>query len=99
MLFVSEITGKNYKTAEDCLAAEAQYKKAEEEKRMIEKQKSDERAADAKRLDEAYEVVLKAQQAYQEEFNKFVKKHGKYHFSINSLDDIPQFLLSYINTH
>ena len=52
MIISSELTGKTYKTVEDCLAAEKAYRKEEVER--------------ARKLDEAYEEAIAACNRYLE---------------------------------
>ena len=57
MIISSELTGKTYKTVDECLKAEAEYKKAQEE---AEKARIDHEKA----MDEAYKKAIEACDAY-----------------------------------
>lgn len=53
MIIISEITGKQYNTVDDCLKAEKLFKKEQEEKERLEKERKI-------ALDEAYEEAIEA---------------------------------------
>lgn len=96
MKYFSDLTGKIYNTEAECMKAEQafnfeleQKKKAEEEKRLAEKKKQEERAADAKVVEQKREAMIRAQKDYHDAVDAFTKKHGSYHFSTNSADEIP----------
>ena len=57
MIISSEITGKTYKTVEECLAAEKEFEKQKEEKAKAEAKKKEE-------LDKALEDVIKSCEKY-----------------------------------
>ena len=56
MIISSELTGKQYKTVEDCLKAERDYKKAKAEAEKAEKEREE---AKEKAYDEAVEACKK----------------------------------------
>lgn len=96
MKYYSDLTKKVYDTERDCLNAEelfyeeeAARRKAIEEKKMAEKKKQEERAADAKVVEQKREAMIRAQKDYHDAVDAFTKKHGSYHFSTNSADEIP----------
>ena len=96
MKYYSELTQKVYDTEKDCAKAEKEFKeaqaaklRAEEEKRLVEKKKQEERAADAKVVEQKFEEMFRVQKECREVVDAFVKKHGSYHFSTNSTEKIP----------
>lgn len=96
MKFYSEILNKVFDTEKACLEAELTHKRAlevkareEEQKKIAEKKKQEERAADAKVVEQKYEAMFRAQKECREAVDAFAKKHGSYHFSINSAEKIP----------
>ena len=96
MKYYSELTQKVYDTERDCKKAEQafnfeleQKKKAEEERRIAEKQKQEQRASDAKVIEQKREAMIHAQKEYREAIDAFVKKHGSYHFTTDSVEKIP----------
>ncbi len=97
MKIISEKTGKEYSSVDECLAAEKEFedaiaaKKAAEEKR-IEDEKArvaklnEERKARAAEVEEAYKAVLEANKAYRELLDKFVKDYGSFHMTLKTGD-------------
>ena len=96
MKYYSEILNKVFDTEKACSEAELECKRAEEAKlreaelkKLAEKKKKEERAADAKELESLRSEMVKAQSAYRKGVESFVKKHGSYHYTTSSFDDIP----------
>lgn len=90
MIITSEKTGKQYKTVEECLAAEKAYdievaqKKAAEEKLIVE------RKARAKKVEDKIKKASEAQKDAQEELRAFVRDYGSFHTSLTT-EDTPWF--------
>ena len=81
MKIYSEITGKEYKTVEECQKAEEEMaiqKAAEAAKADKLKKERKQRAAE---VDEAYKNYMKL-------LNNFVKDYGSYHVSFHSDDGL-----------
>lgn len=107
MKFYSEILNKVFDTEKACLEAELTHKRAleakareEEQKKIAEKKKQEERADDAKFIEELRQEMVEAQKKYREAIDAFVKKHGSYHFTTNSVEKIPylfESLLDFLN--
>lgn len=96
MKYYSELTQKVYNTEAECKKAEQAFNfeleqkaRAEEQKRLLEKQKQEQRAADAKVVEQKREAMVHAQKEYREAIDAFVKKHGSYHFTTDSVEKIP----------
>lgn len=88
MIYMSELTGKKYNTAEECEAADKKY----EEQAALEKKRKDELAAERKAaahdVEEKLKAASEANKAYKEALTNFCKKYGTYHTSISNVDDI-----------
>lgn len=104
MKFYSEILNKVFDTEKACLDAELTHKqaleakaRAEEQKKLAEKKKQEERAADAKKVEALREEMVKAQTNYRKAVQTFVEKHGSYHFSTKSEEQIPYLFSSVLD--
>lgn len=89
MKIYSEKTNKEYKTVDECLAAEKVF----DDKLALEKAKKAElasqRKARAAEVEEAYGAIIKAQKAYREKLNAFVKDYGSFHMTVKTGEDNP----------
>ena len=84
MRIISDITGKEYKTVDDCLKAEeaiAVQKAAEAAKKD---KLTKERKQRAEEVNEAYKEVEKAYTKYKKLVNNFVEDYGSYHMTIHN---------------
>ena len=79
MKYYSELLGKCFDTEKACVEAEEAQKKAEQEAKAKKEALAADRANRAKKIDELYEEVLKAQDRYRQELEAFVKDYGSYH--------------------
>lgn len=93
MLYLSEKTGKSYKTAKELEAAEAELAKAEEEKTKL----AEEKKARAKEVEDAYlayqEVKEKALKEIAEAEAKWVKLRDKF------VEDYHGYHMTYTNVN
>lgn len=96
MKYYSEILNKVFDTEKACHDAELIHKREleakareEEQKRLAEKKKQEERAGDAKFVEQKREAMVHAQKEYREAIDAFVKKHGSYHFTTDSVEKLP----------
>ena len=100
MKIISEKTGKEYATVEECMAAEEQFekelaeKKAAEEKALAEAKAKKEALAAARKeraaeVEEAYKAILAAQKVYREKLDAFVKDYGSFHMTVKTGDGNP----------
>ena len=64
MIIVSEITGGQYKTVEDCLAAEKEFALNKEAEEKAKKEKAEAEAKRQKELNDAYERAINACEEY-----------------------------------
>ena len=104
MKYYSEILNKVFDTEKACREAELECKRAEEaklreaeQKKLAEKKKQEERAADAKAVEQKFEAMYRIQKECREAVNAFVKKHGSYHFSTHSAEEIPYLFSSVLD--
>ena len=102
MKYYSDLTKDFYNSEKECIVAEKKYhekelvrKQAEEQKKIAEKKKQEERSNDAKIVETKYQEMIQAQKAYRKAIEDFVKKHGSYHFSTTSFDNIPHLFTSF----
>ncbi len=97
MKILSEKTNKYYSTVDECIAAEKEYdekiakekaeKEAKEKALAVRKEAAlTERKERANEVEEAYKAVLKAQKAYREKLNTFVKDYGSFHMTLRTGD-------------
>lgn len=96
----SDKTNKFYETVDEANRAEFELKekenleKIEKERKERElKEKKEKAAAErkeaAEKVNKARLAMVDAQKAYRDELEAFCKKYGTYHYSTNSVDDIP----------
>lgn len=88
MLYTSEVTGKSYKTADECVKAEEAALNAQARKKAEEDKKNAERKAAAERVEAARKAYVDAQHKYRKELEDFCGKYKTYHTSL-SRDEIP----------
>lgn len=89
MKYYSEITRKNYDTAEDCEKAEQEVQQLELKKKLEKERESSERKVAAEKVEAARKEMIKAQKAYKEELDSFISKYRSYHFTSTKLEDVP----------
>lgn len=89
MKIISEKTGLEYASVEECVNAEKEY----DEKIAAEKAKKEaldnQRKNRAIEVEDAYKAVLTAQKAYKEKLNAFVKDYGSFHMTLKTGDGNP----------
>lgn len=64
MIIISEITGGQYKTVEECLEAEREFAFKKEAEEKARKEKAEAELKRKKEIDEAYEKAMKACEDY-----------------------------------
>ena len=79
MKYVSELTGKTYDTASECIAAENEYKDKKEKEKIEKEKKANERKEQADKVKATREAYLNARSKYAKELEDFTKKFGSYH--------------------
>lgn len=89
MYYVNEYTNQKYDNANDCLAAEREYKAKQEKEEYEKKRVAAERKAAADKVDAARKAMNEAQSAYKKELESFCAKYGSYHYSTKDVSDIP----------
>ena len=97
----SDKTQKFYNSIDEANRAEFAAKEEENRQKILaerraaeEKEKKEKAAAERKELaakvEEARKAMVAAQQTYRDTISEFVKKYGSYHWTSNSVDDIPK---------
>lgn len=86
MKFVSEYTGKSYNTAEECLAADAEYEKIIAEKKAAAKKVAEEKDARFAEVQAAYEEATEACRRFKKLKLACVKDYGKCEIRYSSED-------------
>ena len=100
MKYYSEKLKRFYDTADACQKAEFEAKEQENRDKILAerkaaelKEKKEKEAAERKQMagevELARQEMVKAQKAYKEKVDAFVKKYHTYHFSTTKVDDIP----------
>ena len=74
-VFYSQDLKKYFDTEEECVAAEEEFNK----KTLAERQKKEERVADAKKVEEAYKNYLQLR-------SDFIKKYNSFHMTLTEKD-------------
>ena len=83
MRYYSELTKRFYDEVKECEKAEEAYKAELKKKEEEALQKSNARKEAAKKVEDAYNTLVKARKAYQNELNAFCKEHGSFHMTLN----------------
>ena len=86
MKYYSELTKNLYESEKELIDAENKIKIERIKKEADEKAKKEARAADAKKVDEAFKNLNEARKAYNEALAAFCKKHGAYHTTLTEKD-------------
>lgn len=100
MKIISEKTGKEYGSVEECIKAEKAYdekiaaEKAAKEKALVEQKAkkealASERKARAKEIEDAMKAVKEAEDKYRELLNAFIKDYKSYHYTTTDPDAFP----------
>lgn len=89
MRYYSDELHKFFDDAESCAKAEAEHKKAFEEKEEKKKKLKEQRKARAAEVDEAYKAVKTAEKKYYELRNTFVRDYGSYHVTYSDTNAQP----------
>lgn len=110
MKIVSEITGKNYSTVEECLKAEADFVAKQKQIEQERVKKEEARGQRAKEVEEAYKAAINVRQncqkmiseadkKYQDLLNAFLKDYKQFHFTLQSEGpmSIPAMLFDFFN--
>lgn len=81
MRIFSDVTNKEYKTVEECLAAEKEFNEAKAKAEAEKKALAANREKRAKEVNEALEEVRKAEEKYQKLLRAFLKDYKQYHYT------------------
>ena len=88
MKYVSEITKKAYDSEKECLYAEQEFQKKQEQEKVAKEKKAAERADRAKEVEEAYKAAVEANKAYREKLDAFIKDYQTFHMTYSSTSDL-----------
>lgn len=102
MKIISEKTGKEYASVEECIKAEKAYdekiaaEKAAKEKALAEQKAkkealANERKVAADAVEEKRKALVEAQKAYRDELSKFCDRYGAYHYSVKPGEGVFDF--------
>ena len=86
MKFYSENLKKFFDTEKECLAAEEKSKRKAEVEAKKKEELANTRKERAKAIDEAREVMIKAEKDYNKLVREFIKDYGSYHASYSTKD-------------
>ena len=89
MKILSEKTGKEYMTVEECIAAEKEFDEAVAAEKARKENLAKERKERAKEVEDAFKAILEAQKAYNEKLDAFKKDYGSFHMTIKTGEDNP----------
>ena len=87
MRIYSELTNKDYKTVDECLAAEKEHKDQLQKQEAEKKALTEKRAERAKEVEAAYKAAVDAQKKYLELRNQFIEDYHSYHMTYSSVCD------------
>ena len=92
MRYYSETLKQLFDTEEECKKAESEAleakKKAEEERTKL----LAERKVRAQEIEDARKIMQEAQNKYNKLLREFLRDYKTYHYSTNSIDDIPRIM-------
>ena len=90
MVIYSEKTKKEYKSVDECVAAESEYDKKQAEKRLEAIRKASEKNDREKIIREAYNKVEQATKDYYKLLDEYYKDYGKviYRTPFNTIEDL-----------
>lgn len=92
MRYYSETLKQLFDTEEECEKAESEAleakKKAEEERTKL----LAERKVRAQEIEDARKIMQEAQNKYNKLLREFLRDYKTYHYSTNSIDDIPRIM-------
>ena len=90
MRIISDKTGKEYATVEECVAAEKEYDEAVEAEKARKAALAEQRADRAKEVEAAYREVVEAQKNYHKILTAFCRDFGAFHMTLNDPFDFFQ---------
>lgn len=84
MIYVSELTGRQFETEKECLEHEKEVIREREEAAEKEAALKEERSARAKEIEEARAKAVEAEKHYRELLDAFINDYNSYHMSITT---------------
>ena len=88
MIYRSELMGKDFKTEEECLCAEEEFKAKVQKRLDEEKELKVQKEVDKRELDEAFSKYNKARREYNELLSRYCEKYGYTEHEISGMDNI-----------
>jgi hypothetical protein len=82
MKIYSEKTNKEYKTVEECMAAEDAWDVEQKAKQEHAKQLADTRKDRAKAIEEQYKKIINDRAEYKRLVDEFTRDYGQFHMSV-----------------
>lgn len=97
MVIYSEKTKKEYKSVDECVAAESEYDKKQEEKRLEAQRKAEIKDDRKKVIREAYNKVEQATKDYYKLLDEYYKDYGKviYRTPFNTMEDLVRHIQNF----
>ena len=89
MKIFSEKTGKEYKTVDECVAAEKEFDVAVEKEKARKEELVKTRKNRAKEIETAYADIVTARKHYEELLDAFLRDYGSFHATIKTGEGNP----------
>lgn len=89
MKIYSEKTGKEYKTVDECVAAEKEFDEAVAKEKAKKEELAAVRKERAAEVEEAYKAIAAAQKEYRKKLDAFVKDYGQFHMTVRTGEGNP----------
>lgn len=92
MIIISEKTGKEYETIDECLADEKKFDEEVALKEAKKQELANARKERAKEVEDAYKKRIEADKNYRSLLNKFIDDYGSFHMTFDTeLEDTFSF--------
>ena len=92
MIIISEKTGKEYETIDECLADEKKFDEEVALKEAKKQELTNARKERAKEVEDAYKKRIEADKNYRSLLNKFIDDYGSFHMTFDTeLEDTFSF--------
>ena len=92
MIIISEKTGKEYETIDECLADEKKFDEKVALKEAKKQELANARKERAKEVEDAYKKRIEADKNYRSLLNKFIDDYGSFHMTFDTeLEDTFSF--------
>ena len=91
MIIISEKTGKEYETIDECLADEKKFDEEVALKEAKKQELANARKERAKEVEDAYKKRIEADKNYRSLLNKFIDDYGSFHMTYKTDDKFDWF--------